>query len=354
MRHLVALLAALNLSVQAASPRQIPPEPLDLVGIAPDALPGEPGAPVVGVIAVRAAGGSVVRLYDAATARPRREVRLPPDADLFVPPALSPDGRWLAVALTPDPVTREGRVGILSTFPATRVVLRSPGLRDVVNFVFSPDGTRLGVGNRNSYAQLWDWRAGRRLNTVKARNNPSQLSFSPDGRFFTPQFRGQTSTQLLDGQTGELLNTLRGVGYGTFTPDGHYIASGGRYLKLPSGQPVPPPASLRGGVTVRGFSRDGTRVLVALPASASIRAALGPSTADPGERQGEDGTQMLGSAPAPAPPPTIPVELREMPGGRVLARKAWEAGRVLTLLPDGRHALTYERGGGLQLLDLLP
>ncbi|GAA5514678.1 hypothetical protein Dcar01_03434 [Deinococcus carri] len=273
MRRLFALLAALSLSAQAAPSALIPPEPLELVGIAPDAAPGQPGAPVTGVLAVRAYGGSTVKLYDAATARQRREVLLPPEVVLTVPPALSPDGKWLAVALTPDPDTREGRVGILSTFPvfppAFRVVLKSEGLRGSRNFAFSPDGTRLAVGNRDGYVQLWDWQAGQRLNTVKSTIDPDWLSFSPDGRFFTPHFRGQTATQLLDGHTGAPVNTLRGVGYGMFTPDGHFIASGGRYLSLPSGEKVTSPAYLKGGVTVQGYSRDGKRVLVQLPTPAS-------------------------------------------------------------------------------------
>ena len=242
---------------------------------ATSAGPG-PAAATGGLVAVRGQYSLHVRLLDASTGELRRELWLPSETDLRVPPALSGDGRWLAAALTPDPQTREGRVAILSTVQggATRGPLplapggwtvRSGGLDGTQSLALSRDGMRLAAGNRNGYAQLWDWQAGKRIATIQSENRsePAALLFSPDSRLFAPMFRGQVRTRIFDARTGDLRTTLSGVGVGTFSPDSlGFLGSRGRLVSLATGREVTPPAYLSGSAGTLGFSMDGRRVLV--------------------------------------------------------------------------------------------
>lgn len=332
-RPLLALLALMPAAhaQTAASERRVPPDPLVVVGVAPAALPVTPGA-TSGLVAVRGRYSAHVRLLDAATGEGRRSVMLPPEALLDVPPALSHDGRWLAVALTPDPLTRAGRVGVLSTYqtsapaPTFQKLLLAGGLTGTTSLAFSPDGTRLAAGNRNGYAQLWDWTAVRRVTTVTSQSGgePTTLAFSPDSRLFAPLFRGQTKTRLFDSGTGALRTTLNGVGYGTFTPDSTgMLASRGRLIRLSDGRELPAPAYLAGTSGVVGFSADGSRVLV--------------------RRAGVDvqGREWL--------------ELREVATGRTLGAitRVWD-GWPEALSPDGTTLIGGDGEGGVRLLPLAP
>lgn len=327
---LLSALVSVSLVRAAPGETRVPPDPLVLVGVAPQLQPGQVGAGEGGVVAVRGRYSSQVRLLDAVTGESRRAVLLPPEVRLDVPPALSADGRWLAVALTPDPLTRAGRVGVLSTFqPAPsgfQKLLVAGGLSGTLNLAFSPDATRLAAGNRGGYVQLWDWTAARRVTTVTSQSGyePSRLEFSPDSRLFAPMFRAQTKTRLFDALTGELRATLGGVGYGTFTPDSRgLLASRGRLVRLTDGRELPPPAYLAGTGGVIGFSADGTRVLV--------------------RRSGVDaqGREWL--------------ELREVASGRTLGAltRVWD-GWPEALSPDGTTLIGGDGEGGLRLLPLAP
>ncbi|MDL2344809.1 WD40 repeat domain-containing protein, partial [Deinococcus sp. MIMF12] len=294
-----------------------------------------------GLVAVRGRYSAHVRLLDAATGEGRRSVMLPPEALLDVPPALSHDGRWIAVALTPDPLTRAGRIGVLSTYqtssqtsaptsaapaPTFQKLLVAGGLTGTTTLAFSPDGTRLAAGNRNGYAQLWDWTAARRVTTVTSQSGgePTALPFSPNSRLFAPLFRGQTKTRLFDSLTGALRTTLNGVGYGTFTPDSAgMLASRGRLIRLADGRELSAPAYLAGISGVVGFSADGSRVLV--------------------RRAGVDvqGREWL--------------ELREVATGRALGAitRVWD-GWPEALSPDGTTLIGGDGEGGVRLLPLAP
>lgn len=323
-------LAPIPAAQTAASETRVPPDPLVLVGVAPQALPGQPAGPTSGVVAVRGRYSSHIRLLDPVTGEARRAVVLPPEVLLDVSPALSADGKWLAVALTPDPFTKAGRVGILSTYPTTaggfQKVLDGGGLTGTLSLAFSPDGTRLAAGNRSGYAQLWEWPTGRRVTTVQSETGyePARLEFSPDSRLFAPMFRGQTRTRIFDARSGVLRTTLRGVGYGTFTPDGRgLLASRGRLVLLEGGREAPVPPYLTGTSGVIGFSVDGSRVLV--------------------RRTGVDvqGREWL--------------ELREVASGRTLGAltRVWD-GWPEALSPDGTTLIGGDGEGGIRLLPLAP
>lgn len=296
-------------------------EPQEVIGVAPDALPGRAGDPITGIVAVRAVGGTVVRLYDAGTGRMRREVRLPSEVLPNVTPAISPDGKWLAVALDNDKLTGDGLVGFFSTFqkPVYNFFLRSPGLRDSVGFAFSPDGTRLAVANKNSYVQLWNLGTRERLTTVKGSYPPEGLFFSTDGSTFMPRFRGQKQTTLIETATGRTLTTLP-LPQADLMPGGLLVAPGGRTVQVPGGTPLPLPAYLAGGAVTAGFDRTAGRVLVTLP--------------------------------LPTQPNVTTLELREVMTGTVLARHVLPDVESVRLMPDGEHALLRDGAGGLRLLTL--
>lgn len=324
------LVLAVSFAQAAPGETRVPPDPLVLVGVAPGILSGPPGTGIAGLVAVRGRYSSQVRLLDATTGEARRTVLLPPEVRLDVPPALSADGRWLAVVLTPDPLTQAGRVGILSTFatttPGFQKLLVAGGLSGTLNLAFSPDGSRLAAGNRGGYAQLWDWAGARRVTTVtsESRYEPGRLEFSPDSRLFAPIFRAQTRTRIYDAVSGELRVTLGGVGYGSFTPDsGGLLASRGRLITLPGGREAPTPPYLLGSSGVIGFSTDGSRVLV--------------------RRSGVDaqGREWL--------------ELREVATGRTLGAltRVWDGGPE-ALSPDGTTLIGGDGEGGIRLLPLAP
>ena len=295
-------------------------ERLEVLGVAPDALAGTPGNPQGAFLAVREVGGNAVELYDAASGQLRRTVRLPPEVLLNVAPAISPDGRWLAVAIQTEAATGEGRLGLLSTTdPVYRFFLKSAGLSGTSALAFSPDGTRLAVGNRNGYAQLWNLDTRERLSTVKGKGVPLDLAFSPDGKLFLPHFLGQKSATLISASTGQPLGALVD-GSGDLAVPGLLVGAGGRALALPSGTPTPLPAYLAGGAVLAGFDRQRTRALVQLP--------VGPEW--------------------------LVLELRDVLTGAPLGQWVLPAAfaNAPRLLPSGQHALIGDGAGGLRLLTL--
>lgn len=295
-------------------------ERLEVLGVAPDAQAGAPGAPGGGLLAVRGAGSNAVQLYDAVSGQLRRTVRLPPEVLVNVPPAISPDGRWLAVAIQTDAATGEGRIGLLSTTdPVYRFFLKSAGLSGTTALAFSPDGTRLAAGNRNGYAQLWNLDTRERLSTVKGQGPPLSLEFSPDGKLFLPRFPGQKGSTLVSVSGGQPLAVLVD-GAGTLAVPGLLVGAGGRALALPSGTPTPLPAYLAGGAVLAGFDRSRSRALVQLP--------VGPEW--------------------------LALELRDVLTGRALGQWVLPAAFATAprLLPSGQHALIGDGAGGLRLLTL--
>lgn len=293
-------------------------ERLEVLGVAPDALTPGPGQG--GLLAVRGAGTGTVQLYDAVSGQLRRTVRLPPEVLVNVPPAISPDGRWLAVAIQTDAATGEGRIGLLSTTdPVYRFFLKSAGLSGTTALAFSPDGTRLAAGNRNGYAQLWNLDTRERLSTVKGQGPPLSLEFSPDGKLFLPRFPGQKGSTLVSVSGGQPLAVLVD-GAGTLAVPGLLVGAGGRALALPSGTPTPLPAYLAGGAVLAGFDRSRSRALVQLP--------VGPEW--------------------------LALELRDVLTGRALGQWVLPAAFATAprLLPSGQHALIGDGAGGLRLLTL--
>lgn len=330
MKRAVPLLALLTGTTLAQMETRIPPDPLVVLGVAQE-TPGSSG-----LMVVRGRYSTHLRIVDAGTGELRRELWLPADVIHSVPPALSSDGRWLALMLMPDPESGWARVGIVNLTSSgkpdqptgTTKTFMSPGLRGTTMLALNRDGTRLAAGNKNGYVQLWDVPDARRLATIQSETKlePTALNFTPDGTLFAPMFRGQVRTRLFDSQTAELKNTLLGVGVGQFGPDSKtFIASRGRLIDLSTAaeQPSETATYLKGQGGIIGFSMDGTRVLL--------------------RRAGTDaqGREWL--------------ELREVSNGRTLgAVTRISDGWPEFLSPDGTSLIGGDGQGGVRILPIAP
>lgn len=331
MKRAVPLLALLLGSFTLAQMEtRILPDPLVIIGVAQETPNSN------GLVVLRGRYSTHLRIVDAATGELRRELWLPADVIHSIPPALSRDGKWLALMLTPDSQSGWARVGIVNLTSSgkpdqptgTTKTFTSPGLRGTTMLALNQDGTRLAAGNHNGYVQLWDVAEAKRLTTINSETKlePSALTFTPDGTLFAPIFRGQTKTRLFTTQTGELKNTLAGVGFGQFGPDSKtFIASRGRLIALDTAkeQPADSATYLKGQSGIIGFSMDGQRVLV--------------------KRAGTDsqGREWL--------------ELREVATGRTLgAITRISDGWPEFLSPDGTSLIGGDGQGGVRILPIAP
>ncbi|RJF71863.1 WD40 repeat domain-containing protein [Deinococcus cavernae] len=331
MKRAVPLLALLlGSSTLAQMETRILPDPLVVLGVTQDTAGGS------GLIALRNRYSTHLRLVDAGTGELKRELWLPADVIHNLSPALSRDGKWMALMLTPDPQSGWARVGIVNLTSSGKPdqpsgptkILASPGLKGTTALALNADGSRLAAGNSNGYVQLWDTREAKRLTTINSDTKlaPSALHFTPDGQLLAPMFRGQVKTRLFNTLDGTLRNTLAGVGVGQFGPDNaSFLASRGRVIDLQSGKekPAENAAFLKGAGSIIGFSMDGTRVLVK-------RAST--------DAQGREW-----------------LELREVASGRTLgAVTRISDGYPEFLSPDGTSLIGGDGQGGVRILPIAP
>ena len=95
---------------------------------------------------------------------------------------------------------------------------------------FSPDGTRLASGSRDTTVQLWETTPNHAPITFRKHTGwPTELAFSPDGKLLASGGTDNT-VQLWDADTGESLATfsdhLSDISALAFSPDGATLASG--------------------------------------------------------------------------------------------------------------------------------
>lgn len=213
-----------------------------------------------------------VELIDTSTLKPRAvleafdEIALATDFD--------PNGRLLAVA------GDKGELGIWDARTLTPV-RRLEGLRGWVQAVaFSPDGRRVAAGDNtgDSRILIWDVPSGRRT-AFESAFNPSQLTFSSDGRLLAAAGR-ERGVEVRDVASGRLVGKprldemARSV---AFSPDGDLLFVGlyngtGTFLSTKDWKPVG--AGIRGhghrilnahftpdGRTLATSSADGTAQL---------------------------------------------------------------------------------------------
>ena len=193
-----------------------------------------------------------VELIDTATLGPRAVLEA--FDELALATDFSPNGRLLAVA------GDKGRLGLWDA-RTLAPVRRLDGLRGWVQAVaFSPDGRRVAAGDNtgDSRVLIWDVGSGRRT-AFESAFTPSQLTFSPDGRWLVAAGR-ERGVEVRDVASGRLVGRprldemARSV---AFSPDGALLFVGlyngtGTFLSTEDWTPVGP-----------GIRGHGQRILTA-------------------------------------------------------------------------------------------
>lgn len=156
--------------------------------------------------------------------------------------AVSPDGRWLAVARhawdqpSPDSPQHGNQVLLYDvrsySWRPRFVMALSAGFLEETNIAFSPDSRWLAAGGTGNGASVWDLKApdiaaSRRVSNVSAQFVPA-VGFSPDGRYLAIggndgllqlwNWQNPLDTRVI--QTGAAINTL------AWLPDGRLATAG--------------------------------------------------------------------------------------------------------------------------------
>lgn len=186
-----------------------------------------------------ARGAGVVHVADPATGKSVWTVQ--DHAQEVVAVAFSPDGSRLATA------GAEGEVRLRD--PDTGTVVRTLAGHEggATSLAFSRDGSMLVCGDGRGAARLWDARTGQLLRKCQAGSSRaatvttdrlvSTVAFSPDGQSFLacPSTFGNTygePARLWDARTGELLHEFEGGRPVALSPDGSFLAAGGKTVEL--------------------------------------------------------------------------------------------------------------------------
>ena len=154
--------------------------------------------------------------------------------------AISPDGRYIATG-----GSIISRVAISSVADKRIVHKLRTGSGIITAVAFSPDGRYLAAGrgfmahaHHNDSVNIWDAKSGRLIRNLhgpagpeRIENEATSLVFSPDSRYiavgFHPQPDRGDSVHLFDVETGERIRTMQPSGlaqwYITFLDEGKYL-----------------------------------------------------------------------------------------------------------------------------------
>ena len=147
---------------------------------------------------VRRAGGA--EIYDASLESPIRTIG---KGKLLSGFDFSPEGDFVAIC---DQISRNAL--ILNVATGAEVELKSPNMQPGVRI--SPDGTKVATGGYGSSAHLWSVPQGTLIRQLNAgREGALTIEFSPEGTLLAVGNRNST-TQLFNGSTGDWRGVLPG------------------------------------------------------------------------------------------------------------------------------------------------
>ena len=150
--------------------------------------------------------------------------------------AFSPDGRLLATASA-------DRTGKLWNVETGKELHTFQGHSDsVANVAFSPDGRLLATASADRTVKLWNVETGSELHKFQPLTSPVlSVAFSPDGQRLVTASADRI-VKLWDLQLGLELFSIAGNGAGrvSFSPDGRWLAMGGRSIMLVDSRTLEP------------------------------------------------------------------------------------------------------------------
>lgn len=144
---------------------------------------------------------------------------------------------------------------------------------------FSPDGSRIVTGSRDSTAMLWDAESGNRIYCLSNhRGDVRSVAFSPGGSSIITGSWDKTA-MIWDVESCDVIDTLSGhnsfIDAVAFSPDGSRIVTGSRdktaiVWDAQSGVALDTLSGHRDNVTAVAFAPDGRRILTASSDSTAI------------------------------------------------------------------------------------
>ncbi len=188
-------------------------------------------------------------------------LKLADELETITGAAMSPDGRFLALAVGPQVMVWD--------LDAKRVAFTLIGHAATVNSVaYSPDGRTLATAGNDAAVKIWNLQTGTHRTLAGHGNWVLAVAFSPDGRRLASA--GYEKQVLLhDLQTGDIAVSLSGhtaaVRALAFSPDGKRLASAGadtlvKVWDAEQGREVRTLAGHTAAVRAARFSPDGLRL----------------------------------------------------------------------------------------------
>jgi WD40 repeat protein len=143
-----------------------------------------------------------------------------PHDDVIMSAVFSPAGDRL--------VTTGGTKALVSAIAGGRLALDHPG--DALSCAFSPDGRHVATTCTDGRLRLWDVETGALVQSLEHDEPPSMaLAFSPDGKMVATSDASSVNLwQIADGKRLMRATVDGTVGFLAFSPDGGYVAAGGR------------------------------------------------------------------------------------------------------------------------------
>ncbi len=237
---------------------------------------------------------SSIRRWDVASGALRQTISATAPA-LFQSFALSPDGKWIAVAHSGAVGASLAKSGIGSQVKlldaVTGQVIRVLGTYSTDNMVtgitFSADGHFVLVGGNDGVAKVWESATGRLLYTLDQSAKASVksvngIAFSPDSHLIATGGGpgGVTLWDVASGRPIRSLDAVKWVWSIAFSPDGHQIACGSANIAvIDTATGLPRPGSFGLNVSSSITPTPASRVsfpITLTPASQDRWLVLGP------------------------------------------------------------------------------